>query len=92
LERARSRLKAYVVDPRRHASHAAKVLLKFKLLELQAVSEPEYLEWAEGTPYLQLVHDRFWPAGSLRTWTAGLVEELQVSAALRREDGQIYNV
>src|SRR5205085_11810672 len=32
LARARSRLSAYVADPRRHATHAAKVLLKFKLL------------------------------------------------------------
>jgi glyoxylase-like metal-dependent hydrolase (beta-lactamase superfamily II) len=32
---ARRRLEGFVADPRRHARHAAKVLLKFKLLEMQ---------------------------------------------------------
>ena len=35
LAAARRRLDGFVQDPTRHAAHAAKVLLKFKLLELQ---------------------------------------------------------
>ena len=92
LSRARSRLDAYVADPRRHASHAAKVLLKFKLLELQRVSETEFVSWAESTPYLGLVHDRFSPATELRVWIEQSIADLARSGALRRESGVIQNV
>jgi len=91
LARARSRLAAYVADPRRHAVHAAKVLLKFKLLELQQVRREDFLEWAQGTPYLQVVHERLHPGGDLRSWIASLVADLEVAAALRSENGQIFN-
>jgi len=91
LARARSRLAAYVADPRRHAAHAAKVLLKFKLLELQQVRTEDFVAWAEGTPYLRLVHDRLHAGGNLPAWIASLVADLEASAALRSENGQIFN-
>lgn len=90
LARARSRLAAYVADPRRHASHGAKVLLKFKLLELQRCGQEEFLTWAEGTPYLSLVRDRYFTQ-PLRAWIATLIEELVAGGAARREGDQILN-
>jgi glyoxylase-like metal-dependent hydrolase (beta-lactamase superfamily II) len=92
LVRARSRLDAFVRDPRRHAAHAAKVLLKFKLLELQRVALTDFLEWAEKTPYLVLVHDRFRAAAGVRQWIKSLVDELERSGALRVEAGVVFNV
>ena len=92
LERARSRLEAYQLDPRRHATHAAKVLLKFKLLELQEVPSAEFVAWAEGTPYLRVVHDRFFGDRGLGPWLMQLVADLAASGALRVEDGVIRNL
>ena len=43
LERARSRLSSYAENPARHAAHGAKVMLKFKLLELQTVPHDAFL-------------------------------------------------
>lgn len=90
LARARSRLAAYVADPRRHASHGAKVLLKFKLLELQRCGQEEFLTWAEGTPYLKLVRDRYCTQ-PLRAWIATLMEELVAGGAARCDGDQILN-
>lgn len=90
LARARSRLAAYVADPRRHASHGAKVLLKFKLLELQRCGQEEFLTWAEGTPYLKLVRDRYFTQ-PLRAWIATLMEELVAGGAARRDGDRILN-
>lgn len=59
VARARSKLEGFVRDPRKHARHAAKVLLKFKLLELQQLSTMEFSRWAAGTVYFNLVHQRF---------------------------------
>lgn len=91
LERARSRLAAYVADPRRHGAHAAKVLLKFKLLDLQAVRRADFLAWAEATPYLRQVHQRLFASANLTGWITTLLEELEKSAALRIEGDQVVN-
>ena len=91
LSRARSRLRSYVQDPRRHAAHAAKVLLKFKLLELQRVPVGAFLQWAEGAPYFSLVQQRFQPQAGLRGWIESLVLQLQESGALRVENGVVHN-
>lgn len=91
LQRARSRLDAYVANPARHASHAAKVLLKFKLLELQRATLPEFLAWAERTRYFELVRERWFPDASAVEWISALVEDLVRSGAAAREGDLILN-
>jgi len=50
---ARQRLNLFVANPQRHLQHAAKVLLKFKLLDAQRLTQAELALWANSTPYLQ---------------------------------------
>jgi glyoxylase-like metal-dependent hydrolase (beta-lactamase superfamily II) len=59
IERARTRLDAFTANPIKHARHAAKVLLKFKLLEVKQQDVEVFREWALSTPYLELVRNRF---------------------------------
>jgi glyoxylase-like metal-dependent hydrolase (beta-lactamase superfamily II) len=91
LGRARSRLAAYRSDPRRHAAHASKVLLKFKLLEMQEVPRDDFVAWAEGASYLRLVHDRFFPNASLSAWISSLLDELVTAGAARVSAGALLN-
>lgn len=91
LDRARSRLAAYVADPRRHAAHAAKVLLKFKLLELERVRRDDFERWAENTPYFALVHRRWFPQQPLQEWLFTLLEELVRSGAAQSDTCFIAN-
>lgn len=91
LGRARSRLAAYEADPPRHAAHAAKVLLKFKLLELQKCGLVALLDWAESTAYFQLVHSRWFGSVTRRLWLDGLMDSLISGNAARREGDQIFN-
>lgn len=51
LADARTRLDGFVTDPARHRRHAARVLLKFKLLEWQRIDVPALYAWARATPY-----------------------------------------
>jgi hypothetical protein len=92
LARARSRLDAYLLDPRRHATHAAKVLLKFKLLELQELPLVEFAAWAEATPYLRVVHHKFFKEVDFRSWQRQLIADLSKSGALCVEEGAIRNL
>ena len=91
LETARTRLEGFVADPARHAKHAAKVLLKFKLLELQQVSAAEFQQWALGTDYFRLVYDRFPAASSREAWLEALIDELARTGAARRDGESIFN-
>jgi glyoxylase-like metal-dependent hydrolase (beta-lactamase superfamily II) len=91
LDTARRRLDGFVRDPRKHALHAAKVLLKFKLLELQRVRLSEFAQWAAATPYFVLVHGRWFAEVDLVTWVAQLADDLVRSSAALREGDSILN-
>jgi glyoxylase-like metal-dependent hydrolase (beta-lactamase superfamily II) len=91
LERARSRLAAYRHDPRRHAAHAAKVLLKFKLLELQRVPIVAFAAWAEKTPYLRLVHEHWFHDRDFQAWLFTLIGDLVRSGAVTCDTDSIAN-
>jgi glyoxylase-like metal-dependent hydrolase (beta-lactamase superfamily II) len=92
LGRARSRLEAFVRNPARHAHHAAKVLLKFKLLECRQMLFVDYVQWAAGTPYFQGMHRRFAPALEIGDWIDQLTQELVRSQVLRLAGESIHDV
>ena len=92
LQRARARLSAFVADPPRHARHAAKVLLKYHLLEEQQQALPDLQAWWSSVP---LVH-RLWqrlqrPTGSMPAWCEQLLSELVTSGALRIDGQRVTN-
>jgi glyoxylase-like metal-dependent hydrolase (beta-lactamase superfamily II) len=91
LGNARRRLDGFVRDPRKHAVHAAKVLLKFKLLELQRLRLSEFARWAAATPYFVLVHGRWFCDVDLVTWIAQLAQDLVRSGAAVRDGDSILN-
>jgi glyoxylase-like metal-dependent hydrolase (beta-lactamase superfamily II) len=91
IERARSRLRSYVADPRRHAAHAAKVLLKFKLLELQRVPWADLVRWAEKSAYFDLVRARWFPQETAGPWLLRLMEDLIRGGAARRDGDFVVN-
>jgi glyoxylase-like metal-dependent hydrolase (beta-lactamase superfamily II) len=92
VQRARSRLAGFVADPARHARHAAKVLLKYHLLEEQQQDLPDLLAWWSAVPLI----DRLWqdlqrPAGSAAAWCEQLVRELVAAGALRIDGVRVTN-
>jgi glyoxylase-like metal-dependent hydrolase (beta-lactamase superfamily II) len=91
IEAARRRLDGFVQDPIRHAAHAAKVLLKFKLLEVRALRMPEFMAWTRATPYFAMVHGRWFAETAPSEWIEQLVESLVRSGAARREGEYVVN-
>jgi glyoxylase-like metal-dependent hydrolase (beta-lactamase superfamily II) len=92
LARARRRLAGYEASPSRHAIHAGKVLLKFKLLEWQSASAEQLLDWADTTPYFELLHRRWFGNEARRSWVERLLHELVSGGAARLESGMVHNV
>jgi glyoxylase-like metal-dependent hydrolase (beta-lactamase superfamily II) len=92
LHRARSRLDAFRADPDRHSRHAAKVLIKYHLLEEQRQSLARFHLWAGDTPYLRATWERLrCPDQSLHAWCDRLLGELSVAQAARVADGWVAN-
>jgi glyoxylase-like metal-dependent hydrolase (beta-lactamase superfamily II) len=92
LQRARSRLAGFVADPPRHARHAAKVLLKYHLLEEQQQDLPDLLSWWSAVPLIQrLWHRLRRPAGSAAGWCEQLTHELAALGALRIDGVRVTN-
>jgi glyoxylase-like metal-dependent hydrolase (beta-lactamase superfamily II) len=91
LERARLRLDAFIANPTKHARHAAKVLLKFKLLEVQHQDFELFRDWALTTPYFEMVRSRFFASLPAAEWLDSLVEELQISGAAARQGSDLLN-
>lgn len=91
LGTARSRLDNFMRNPARHAVHAAKVLLKFKLLEQQRIEVPVFLKWAMQTRYFQMLHARHFMETDMVQWLQQLLTDLEHSGVLRHEDHWLIN-
>lgn len=89
LATARKRLQGFMQSPPRHARYAAKVLLKYKLLEWQQLPLQQVQDWCINTPYVGMLHAQHFAAQSLESWLGTLIEELVNSkaAALEQQDG-----
>lgn len=92
LERAQRRLDRFVRAPLQHAHYAAKVLVKFKLLELQRVPLAQLMDWALQTPHCARLHrSHFASSGSLVEWIEALVADLVRSGAAARDGDWVLN-
>lgn len=91
LERARLRLASFEADPVQHARHAAKVLLKYKLMEWHTQPLEATYEWLMRTLYFQRVHQRFFPDAEPRPWFDQLVHSLVKAGTLRLENGVLLD-
>jgi glyoxylase-like metal-dependent hydrolase (beta-lactamase superfamily II) len=91
IERARSQLDSFKANPARHARHAAKVLMKFHLLELGDVTSNDLFAWEDATDYLSLCHRAHFCSTTFRSWCAELVGELAAADALRIDGDRIIN-
>ena len=91
LDRARRRLDYFVAQPERHDLYAAKVLVKFKLLELQQCALQELEDWAKQTPYIASLQRRLFPDQSTAAITEKLVAALVKAGAAQRDGNMIAN-
>ncbi|MDM0108125.1 MBL fold metallo-hydrolase [Variovorax sp. J22R24] len=91
LRSARSRLEGFARDPAKHAWHAVKVLVKFKLLEVQSMSNEEWQSWVQQTPYLETIRARFFPASTLEDLSAQALAALVKTGAASATAERIQN-
>jgi glyoxylase-like metal-dependent hydrolase (beta-lactamase superfamily II) len=91
LARAHSKLNYFVQSPLVHASYAAKVLLKFKLLELQSVALSDFNAWVENTPLLLRIHHSFFEPTPIQIWCSEILDDLIDKNVAFVSNGFVYN-
>jgi glyoxylase-like metal-dependent hydrolase (beta-lactamase superfamily II) len=90
MARARRRLAGFQADPARHLHHAAKVLLKYHLMEVREQALPDLQRWAAETPlYVALWERQARPGTSAQAWLEQLVDGLVAQGALLRRGGLV---
>ncbi len=90
LQRARRRLAGFVADPRRHAWHATKVLLKYHLMEVRQQPLQDLQVWLQTAPLMQ----RLWqlmgsPDGGVVSLGQRAVDELCANRVLAQHEGLV---
>lgn len=91
LALARQRLDSFVSDPARHDRHAAKVLIKFKLLGFQQVERDTLLQWAQATPHLCRLLAKCAPTLETGQALDGVLQDLHKSGVVRLQGGMVLN-
>ena len=92
LEIARKKLNGFVQSPSKHGRYGAKVLLKYKLLELGQVDSKDFKAWATGVPYLIQLHQTFGEQMPMQDWLEDMLLDLERSKALTFQDNTIVNL
>jgi glyoxylase-like metal-dependent hydrolase (beta-lactamase superfamily II) len=88
---ARERLRSFVANPVKHIKHAVKVLLKFKLLEVQSMELSALVNWAQATPYFLMVYRQYFSEHDYSQWINDLLADLVRAGAVSRDAGVIRN-
>jgi hypothetical protein len=81
-----------VADPSRHLRHGVKVLLKFKLLELQTVDRDDLLHWARTTPYFARIYQQHFAGLAFSGWVDALLDDLVRARAAARMGQVVHNL
>lgn len=92
IERAHRRLDSFIADPARHSRHAAKVLIKFHLLEIQEQQLTTLMQWMANTRYLHLTHSLHFESTPFSEWCVSLLSDLSSSGAICVRDHRVINL
>jgi glyoxylase-like metal-dependent hydrolase (beta-lactamase superfamily II) len=88
---ARKRLDGFVAQPAKHMQYAAKVLLKFKLLEAQHMERAALVAWAQNTAYFTSTFAKHFAGLEFAQAVDQLVADLVRSGAATTQGTIIYN-
>ena len=91
LSFARQRLAGFVAHPAKHRLYAAKVLIKFKLLESQRMEHQALVAWAQATPYFAALLGQHLAGGDMGSGVDQLIQDLVRTGAATVREGWVLN-
>lgn len=91
LANARSRLRSFQANPLSHASHAARVLIKFHLLEHRRVNANSLVSRLSEMSLIREVHHRYFSSIEILNWIGSCIDQLIRSGSLLRDSVDIVD-
>lgn len=91
IQRSRTRLDYFIRNPSQHAQHAAKVLIKFKMLELQQIELDGLINWALHTPLIKHIHKMNFQTTPFSSWLTELLDRMEHAKVIRRDGTLLLN-
>lgn len=85
LTQARDRLDYYRQRPDQHALYAAKVMIKYQMLDVEAMTHQDFARWLDEAPILHQLHREYWPQQSWTDWLQRVISPLLSKDVLRRD-------
>jgi glyoxylase-like metal-dependent hydrolase (beta-lactamase superfamily II) len=85
LARARQRIDYFNQHPAQHALYAAKVLIKYQMMDVERMPRAAFDAWLASGPSLRLLHRQHCPDLPWDDWLALILAPLFDKGALRRE-------
>lgn len=92
IARARERLKVFQQHPIKHTKHAAKVLLKFKLMELKQISIQDFMDWAVQTQLIQIIVKQEADSIATSQIVQGFLAQLADAKVIKLDEHFIYDL
>lgn len=86
LGQARARAQQLQAHPAQHALHAAKVMVKYQLLDVEAMPHAAFLAWADATPILHRLHQQHGPDLAWDDWLQHAVLAPLLARGVLRQD------
>jgi glyoxylase-like metal-dependent hydrolase (beta-lactamase superfamily II) len=90
LDFSRKRLEQFHKTPKLHALYAAKVLIKFKMMELQQCEYSFLLNWCSDSHLLTTIHEKYFDAEFVH-WVIDVIDQLLFKKALVKNNHIIFN-
>lgn len=91
MARARARIEHFNAHPEQHALYAAKVLIKYQLLDVESMRHADFRHWLEQTPALRTLHRQHRPDADWNDWLAHILAPMFSKGVLRRDDTHVHD-
>jgi glyoxylase-like metal-dependent hydrolase (beta-lactamase superfamily II) len=91
LERSRTRIAWFAGHPPQHALYAAKVIIKYQLLDVERMTRPAFRAWLDTAPMLHRLHHLHRPDLGWDDWLHSVLASLTEKDMLRWSDTHVLN-
>lgn len=85
LAQARARIAHWAAHPEQHAMHAVRVMIKYQLMDAEAMPLADFDCWIGASPLLRQVHRRYAAGQDWEAWWRQLVDGMVAKGTLLRD-------
>lgn len=88
---ARHRIRYFKDHPAQHALYAAKVMIKYQLMDAESMPHADFKAWLNAAPLLRLAHQQHRPDLSWIDWLETLLASMFDKGTLRRTATHVFD-